>query len=1165
MCTSQSFINKSLFVDYSPSGDSFIHCGNEIIKFGEISSNNIQYKNALFGRRVKLQGFLCAGWIGNNAVVGTVDGNLYRFIGRQLDGIVLAHSSCINSISSTSEGLCTASSDGYIKVWSRILECKLVIDSRNFHCTTPDIKIISWDVTLGKLLFATVSSEVYEVTSTEGENIHSWPLIQGHSGDDLWGLAINPTKDQYCTVGDDAILKYWDIFTHLVTETVTLEMPSRCCAFSPDGKHLAIGFGCPKKVKNRQYDGKWTVLDTSDNLVTHEARDSTKWITEIKYSPNGEYIAMGSYDNKIYVYNIPSGYALSAVISHHHAYITSIDFSEDSGWIQSNCAGFELSYFETDTGMFIPAASRLRDTSWSTQNCALGWPVQGIWPPQREATEITSCECNLSRGNDGPIVVSCDNYGRIQLYRYPCTSYMAISKKYRVSSNPITRARFASGDSILLTISGVDKAIIQWSHKRDRDELVAWNVVERTGAVEEEEDDVVKFFGFDMNEMEMKTVGTISLSRPWISTMVPPTVISPLVLDSPSYRLKMAHIFGIQTERTRFSVHYTPDGDIIYPTSRYVCLYNRNRNRQQFYSNHLAELCCVTLSNDRIIAASAERTKRPQIHIWDCISCELLVILPLLHRRGISCMKFSSDRKYLVSVGIDQDHSIAVWFSSSGEWIDGVLHASSNGDVNPVLFCNFLDHPNRKYEIVSGGRFHIKFWNIDGTSLNSHYPEYDSKYKLGTLLCGCSVLDSFISGSTSGHFYIWRDRKLDRMVRAHELGVTCLISIKGFVLSASKDGFIKLWSSNLEHIKSFNLKDADIPPMAFCIRSLDALLSTDFSNITRILSVTTGGEVFEVAAISGSITLINESHFTGQLWGLCTHPTDPDIFATCGDDKTIRIWSINQRRIIRKAIIDCTARCITWSSDGKVLLVGMGGSSDGKRQRKDGAFIIMDSVTLRPIFEGRDSRHWLQDVKISPDGKLFAVASMDHKIYLYNRENFRLRGTCDRNNSYIRSIDFSSDSKYLQSDSGDYEHLFFECEDGQHISSSSQLRDIVWSDWTCIYGWPVQGIWPTYENIEKGLDLDPNCVHRSLDGTLLAVGYSKGGIKLYKYPCTSKDAQSIHIENAHISEIAKIKFTCNNHYMITIGKIDRSIIIWKLLDHKDLTTTRIQAFLDSSA
>lgn len=109
------------------------------------------------------------------------------------------------------------------------------------------------------------------------------------------------------------------------------------------------------------------------------------------------------------------------------------------------------------------------------------------------------------------------------------------------------------------------------------------------------------------------------------------------------------------------------------------------------------------------------------------------------------------------------------------------------------------------------------------------------------------------------------------------------------------------------------------------------------------------------------------------------------------------------------------------------------------------------------LFFFRDSRHWIADVKFAPDGKSFAVASMDHKIYIYNADTYRLKGTCDRHNSNVIGFDYSLDSMYIQSDAADYEHLYFEAQDGEYFSAGSQLKDIKWSDWTCIYGWPVQG------------------------------------------------------------------------------------------------------------
>jgi WD40 repeat protein len=52
---------------------------------------------------------------------------------------------------------------------------------------------------------------------------------------------------------------------------------------------------------------------------------------------------------------------------------------------------------------------------------------------------------------------------------------------------------------------------------------------------------------------------------------------------------------------------------------------------------------------------------------------------------------------------------------------------------------------------------------------------------------------------------------------------------------------------------------------------------------------------------------------------------------------TVRLWSVSQRRLLRKALLDCPARALAWSPDGRTLVAGLGGSSIGTRQKKDGA------------------------------------------------------------------------------------------------------------------------------------------------------------------------------------------------------------------------------------
>lgn len=51
---------------------------------------------------------------------------------------------------------------------------------------------------------------------------------------------------------------------------------------------------------------------------------------------------------------------------------------------------YELFSHEADTGMVIPAASRLKNVQWHTQTVLFGWASQGVWPPELDGTEVTA-------------------------------------------------------------------------------------------------------------------------------------------------------------------------------------------------------------------------------------------------------------------------------------------------------------------------------------------------------------------------------------------------------------------------------------------------------------------------------------------------------------------------------------------------------------------------------------------------------------------------------------------------------------------------------------------------------------------------------------------------------------------------------------------------------
>merc|ERR1711865_388438 len=93
---------------------------------------------------------------------------------------------------------------------------------------------------------------------------------------------------------------------------------------------------------------------------------------------------MGIYDRKTYM--------RTAIMKGHSSYITHIDFSANSKYLQTNCGAYELLFWDVRNGKQITSASSLRDQDWETWTCTLGWPVQGIWPPEADGMDVNSVD-----------------------------------------------------------------------------------------------------------------------------------------------------------------------------------------------------------------------------------------------------------------------------------------------------------------------------------------------------------------------------------------------------------------------------------------------------------------------------------------------------------------------------------------------------------------------------------------------------------------------------------------------------------------------------------------------------------------------------------------------------------------------------------------------------
>ncbi|KAJ1557745.1 Echinoderm microtubule-associated protein-like 1 [Nowakowskiella sp. JEL0078] len=140
--------------------------------------------------------------------------------------------------------------------------------------------------------------------------------------------------------------------------------------------------------------------------------------------------------------------------------------------------------------------------------------------------------------------------------------------------------------------------------------------------------------------------------------------------------------------------------------------------------------------------------------------------------------------------------------------------------------------------------------------------------------------------------------------------------------------------------------------------------------------------------------------------------------------------------------------------------------------------------------------------------------------------------------SFITQADWSLDSQFIQTNSADYELLFWSIPSCKQITSATAMRDVKWESYSCVLGWPVQGIW------EKGMDgTDINAVDRSPDQTFLASGDDFMNVRLHVYPA-SKGGLPCKKYVGHGSHVTEVEFTKNGDRLLSTGGLDGCVFQW---------------------
>merc|ERR1719291_889748 len=113
---------------------------------------------------------------------------------------------------------------------------------------------------------------------------------------------------------------------------------------------------------------------------------------------------------------VSEGYRSALTLTGHSGAVLHLDWSADGRYLQSCCFRCELIFWDVYSGERLRDPAAVRDTAWATWTCPLGWPVRGIYPKMSEGSDITA----VHRSPDGRHLVTCDDFRKVNLFRFPC-------------------------------------------------------------------------------------------------------------------------------------------------------------------------------------------------------------------------------------------------------------------------------------------------------------------------------------------------------------------------------------------------------------------------------------------------------------------------------------------------------------------------------------------------------------------------------------------------------------------------------------------------------------------------------------------------------------------------------------------------------------------------
>ncbi|XP_028421056.1 echinoderm microtubule-associated protein-like 1 isoform X9 [Perca flavescens] len=600
--------------------------------------------------------------------------------------------------------------------------------------------------------------------------------------------------------------------------------------------------------------------------------------------------------------------------------------------------------------------------------------------------------------------------------------------------------------------------------------------------------------------------------------------------DLPSNKLKLDWVYGYRGRDCRSNLYLLPTGETVYFIASVVVLFNVDEQLQRHYTGHTDDIKCLAVHPDKITIATGQvagtssdgKQLAPHVRVWDSVSLNTLHVLGTgFFDRALVCLAFSKSNggNTLCVVDDSNDHVLSVW-----DWQREDRLAEVKCSNESVFAADF--HPTDSNIVVTCGKSHLYFWNLEKGVLVKKQGLFEKQEKPKFVLCVTFAENGdAITGDSSGNILVWGKgtNRISHVIQgAHEGSIFALCMLRnGTLVSGGKDRRLVSWDSSYQQIQT-----VEVPELFGPIRTIAE------GRGETVLIGTTKHFVLQ-GSLDGEFMPITQGH-TDELWGLAVHPWKPQ-FLTCGYDGQVCLWDSSSHQLIWTKSMEDAAQSAGFHPSGAVVAIGT----------QTGRWLVLDTDSKDLVTMHTDGNEQLSVMCYGPDGNFLAIGSHDNYIYIYavaeNGRKYSRVGKCSGHSSFITHLDWSVDSQYLVSNSGDYEILYWIPSVCKQVVSVETTRDIEWATHTCTLGFQVFGLWPDGSD---GTDI--NAVCRSSDKSLLVTGDDFGKVHLFSYPCSQFRAHS-HVYGGHSSHVTNVTFLYDDGYVVSTGGKDMSVMQWRIV------------------